>query len=154
VRSKRGDGVKGVMGRVTLCSRDSDNLLLVDRVLDFVSCRPNLSWLVPNLHMSNVLSCQTHCFRGHLWSSGLTATLSIGMRFICQNDSPVFISDRFSDRHNFVKPNDFRALELMDHAARNVMEEYPDIVLGFGESDEFRFVLIRILVASRNLVTF
>ena len=28
----------------------------------------------------------------------------------------------------------------MDHAARDVMEEYPDIVLGFGESDEFRFV--------------
>ena len=28
----------------------------------------------------------------------------------------------------------------MDHAARDVMEEYPDIVLGFGESDEYRFV--------------
>lgn len=48
--------------------------------------------------------------------------------------------DRFSDIHNFAKPNDLRALQLMDHAARNVMEEYPDIVLGFGESDEFRFV--------------
>jgi len=49
--------------------------------------------------------------------------------------------DSFSENHNFVKPNDSRALELMDHAARNVMEEYPDIVLGFGESDEFRSVL-------------
>jgi len=28
----------------------------------------------------------------------------------------------------------------MDHAARDVMGEYPDIVLGFGESDEYRFV--------------
>jgi len=26
----------------------------------------------------------------------------------------------------------------MDHAAKDVMEEYPDIVLAFGESDEFR----------------
>ncbi|KAG5636225.1 hypothetical protein H0H81_008732 [Sphagnurus paluster] len=31
----------------------------------------------------------------------------------------------------------------MDHAARDVMEEYPDIVLGFGESDEFSFLLRR-----------
>ncbi|KAG6852816.1 tRNA-histidine guanylyltransferase 1-like [Blastosporella zonata] len=46
---------------------------------------------------------------------------------------------RFSEKHSFVKPNDVRALELMDHAARDVMEEYPDIVLGFGESDEYRY---------------
>lgn len=30
----------------------------------------------------------------------------------------------------------------MDQAARDLMEEYPDIVLGFGESDEFRSVAI------------
>ena len=40
--------------------------------------------------------------------------------------------------HEFQKPNDLSALELMDHAARSVMEEYPDIVLAFGESDEYR----------------
>lgn len=45
---------------------------------------------------------------------------------------------RFSDEHEFSKPNDLRALRLMDHAAQNLMEEYPDIVLGFGESDEYR----------------
>lgn len=28
----------------------------------------------------------------------------------------------------------------MDHAARAVMDAYPDIVLGFGESDEYRSV--------------
>ena len=48
---------------------------------------------------------------------------------------------RFSEKHEFTKPNDIRALELMDHAARKLMEEYPDIVLAFGESDEFRLVL-------------
>jgi len=37
-----------------------------------------------------------------------------------------------------MKPNDERALKLMDHAARVVMEEYNDILLAFGESDEFR----------------
>ncbi|KAH9481879.1 tRNA(His) guanylyltransferase [Psilocybe cubensis] len=48
---------------------------------------------------------------------------------------------RFSDQHEFAKPNDIRALELMDHAAKDVMTEYPDIVLAFGESDEFSFLL-------------
>ncbi|TEB31504.1 tRNAHis guanylyltransferase [Coprinellus micaceus] len=50
---------------------------------------------------------------------------------------------RFSDVHEFQKPNDVRALELMDHAARSVMEEYPSIVLAFGESDEYSFLLKR-----------
>jgi len=45
---------------------------------------------------------------------------------------------RFSEEHGFAKPNDERALQLMDHAAKDVMSEYKDIVLAFGESDEFR----------------
>jgi hypothetical protein len=49
-------------------------------------------------------------------------------------------SIRFSDKHGFAKPNDIRALQLMDHAAKDVMEEHPDIVLAFGESDEYRYV--------------
>jgi tRNA(His) guanylyltransferase len=48
---------------------------------------------------------------------------------------------RFSDEHGFAKPNDERALKLMDHAAQAVMAEYKDIVLAFGESDEFSFLL-------------
>ncbi|GJJ08217.1 hypothetical protein Clacol_002426 [Clathrus columnatus] len=47
---------------------------------------------------------------------------------------------RFSDEHGFVKPNDERALRLMDHAATVVMQEFSDIMLGFGESDEFSFL--------------
>jgi tRNA(His) 5'-end guanylyltransferase len=46
--------------------------------------------------------------------------------------------DRFSDIHTFQKPYDERALMLMDHSARAVMEEYKDAVLAFGESDEYR----------------
>ncbi|KAJ6615867.1 Thg1 C terminal domain-containing protein [Mycena sp. CBHHK59/15] len=48
---------------------------------------------------------------------------------------------RFSDEHGFTKPNDVRALALMDHAARHLMDQYSDIVLAFGESDEFSFLL-------------
>ena len=47
---------------------------------------------------------------------------------------------RLSEEHNFAKPNDERALQLMDHAAREVMNEFKDIVLAFGESDEYRYV--------------
>ena len=47
---------------------------------------------------------------------------------------------RFSEKHEFTKPNDVRALQLMDHAARDLMEEYPDTILAFGESDEYRLV--------------
>lgn len=49
--------------------------------------------------------------------------------------------DRFSDTHAFEKPNDVRALELMDKAAMTVMQEYKDVVLAFGESDEYRQVV-------------
>ncbi|KAJ7820793.1 Thg1 C terminal domain-containing protein [Mycena leptocephala] len=48
---------------------------------------------------------------------------------------------RFSDEHEFTKPNDTRALALMDHAAKDIMEQYADIVLAFGESDEFSFLI-------------
>ncbi|KAJ7620962.1 Thg1 C terminal domain-containing protein [Roridomyces roridus] len=48
---------------------------------------------------------------------------------------------RFSDAHEFNKPNDLRALQLMDHAAQDLMEQYPDITLAFGESDEFSFLI-------------
>ncbi|KAG8928954.1 tRNA-His guanylyltransferase [Tulasnella sp. 419] len=48
---------------------------------------------------------------------------------------------KFSDAHGFTKPNDIRALELMDRASSKVMESFPDIVLAFGESDEYSFLL-------------
>lgn len=47
---------------------------------------------------------------------------------------------KFSTKHNFGKPNDARALALMNHAAVGVMAEYKDIVLAFGESDEYSFL--------------
>ncbi|MCJ1260572.1 tRNA-His guanylyltransferase [Lobaria immixta] len=44
-------------------------------------------------------------------------------------------------KYEFQKPNDRRALDLMNAAAIEVMGEFPDIRLAYGVSDEFSFVL-------------
>lgn len=52
---------------------------------------------------------------------------------------------RFSDRHSFEKPNDARALRLMNEAALRVCRsdfgQQGRVFLAFGESDEFSFAL-------------
>ena len=45
---------------------------------------------------------------------------------------------RLSSKYDFVKPNDGRALGLMNAAAVAVLEELPDIRLAYGVSDEYR----------------
>ncbi|KAG6787295.1 hypothetical protein POTOM_008934 [Populus tomentosa] len=47
---------------------------------------------------------------------------------------------RFSEVHEFEKPNDEKALKLMSLCATLVLQEYPDIVFSFGFSDEYSFV--------------
>ncbi|TVY43460.1 tRNA(His) guanylyltransferase, partial [Lachnellula subtilissima] len=47
---------------------------------------------------------------------------------------------KFSDKYAFEKPNDRRALDLMNAAAKAVMSELPDIVIAYGISDEYSFV--------------
>ncbi|KAF5096590.1 hypothetical protein DV451_004180 [Geotrichum candidum] len=48
---------------------------------------------------------------------------------------------RFSDRYNFEKPNDLRALTLMNESAKVVMRDITDVILAYGDSDEYSFVL-------------
>ncbi|KAM6546374.1 hypothetical protein CsatB_027110 [Cannabis sativa] len=48
---------------------------------------------------------------------------------------------RFSEIHEFVKPNDEVALNLMNSCAVSVTEEFPDIVFSYGYSDEYSFAL-------------
>ncbi|XP_025409803.1 probable tRNA(His) guanylyltransferase isoform X2 [Sipha flava] len=48
---------------------------------------------------------------------------------------------RFTSSHKFEKPNDKRALELMNRSAVAVMEELQDVSLAYGQSDEYSFVL-------------
>jgi tRNA(His) guanylyltransferase len=45
---------------------------------------------------------------------------------------------RFSSKYEFEKPNDKRALDLMNAAAKAVVTELPDITIAYGESDEYR----------------
>ncbi|ROT82538.1 hypothetical protein C7M84_024297 [Penaeus vannamei] len=47
------------------------------------------------------------------------------------------------EKHSFTKPNDIRSIELMNRAAKRVMEEFPDIILSYGQSDEYTFVVDR-----------
>ncbi|PWY92011.1 tRNA guanylyltransferase [Aspergillus heteromorphus CBS 117.55] len=46
---------------------------------------------------------------------------------------------KLSDRYGFIKPNDRRALDLMNAAAAEVMKELPDLCIAYGVSDEFSF---------------
>lgn len=46
--------------------------------------------------------------------------------------------NRFTDKHQFEKPNDDRGLSLMNRAALEILKELPDIVLAYGQSDEYR----------------
>ncbi|XP_058099565.1 tRNA(His) guanylyltransferase 1-like isoform X1 [Magnolia sinica] len=48
---------------------------------------------------------------------------------------------RFSEVHEFDKPNDEQALNLMNSCAVSVVEEFPDIVFSYGVSDEYSFVM-------------
>ncbi|KAM6999973.1 putative tRNA(His) guanylyltransferase [Tautogolabrus adspersus] len=50
---------------------------------------------------------------------------------------------KFAEQHKFTKPNDDRALALMTKSAHTVMEELEDIVIAYGQSDEFSFVFKR-----------
>ncbi|KAF4251943.1 Glucose-responsive transcription factor [Aspergillus fumigatus] len=47
---------------------------------------------------------------------------------------------KLSDRYGFIKPNDRRALDLMNAAAVEVMKELPDLCIAYGVSDEYSFV--------------
>lgn len=47
-------------------------------------------------------------------------------------------SHRFTKRLDFAKPNDRRAIDLMNAAAREVVRQFVDIVVAYGQSDEFR----------------
>ncbi|RKU48303.1 tRNA-His guanylyltransferase [Coniochaeta pulveracea] len=47
---------------------------------------------------------------------------------------------KFANKYEFAKPNDRRALDLMNAAAKAVMTELPDITIAYGISDEYSFV--------------
>ena len=50
---------------------------------------------------------------------------------------------RFSETHGYTKPNDLRGLSLMNRCAKEVMNQFNDITISYGESDEYSFVFKR-----------
>lgn len=50
---------------------------------------------------------------------------------------------KLSDHYSFAKPNDRRALDLMNAAASHVVRSIADIAFAYGVSDEFSFVFDR-----------
>lgn len=55
---------------------------------------------------------------------------------------PFFDNYRFSQVHEFEKPNDETALNLMNSCSAAVLEEFPDIIFAYGYSDEYRFQML------------
>lgn len=49
----------------------------------------------------------------------------------------------FTTLHSFSKPNDPGALKLMNLAAQTVLRRFPDVVMAYGQSDEYSFLLRR-----------
>ena len=50
----------------------------------------------------------------------------------------VFYVVRFTELYGFEKPNDERALRLMNACASSVLENIGEIVFAYGVSDEYR----------------
>lgn len=50
---------------------------------------------------------------------------------------------RFSDHYQFRKPNDERALAVMNQAAKRIVEQFAEVVLAYGDLDEYSFLLRR-----------
>ncbi|VEU22232.1 DEKNAAC103254 [Brettanomyces naardenensis] len=48
---------------------------------------------------------------------------------------------KFSDRYSFDKPNDERALKVINLSALQLMKQMPDIMMAYGDSDEYSFLL-------------
>lgn len=47
---------------------------------------------------------------------------------------------KFTDAHQFQKPNEIRGIKVMLLAGLSVMNSFTEIFLGYGQSDEFSFV--------------
>ncbi|KAK4356134.1 hypothetical protein RND71_025105 [Anisodus tanguticus] len=47
----------------------------------------------------------------------------------------------FSEKHGFKKPNDEKALNLMNACAIKVLENFSNVIFAYGFSDEYSFVL-------------
>lgn len=54
------------------------------------------------------------------------------------------VHGRFSEVHEFEKPNDEQALNLMNSCAMAVLQEFQDVIFSYGVSDEYRYQICSI----------
>ena len=50
---------------------------------------------------------------------------------------------KFCDLHEFEKPNDYKAVDVMNQAAEYVVGKFEDIFLAYGQSDEYSFAFTK-----------
>ena len=74
--------------------------------------------------------------RATAWSCDAAADQHVNSVWLTRSSSEC----RLTAKYGFEKPNDRRALDLMNEAAEAVMKDLPDLVLAYGQSDEFRYV--------------
>lgn len=87
----------------------------------------------------------------NLWAKSAGFESLDGNYIIVRIDGDKF--HRYSSVHNFHKPNDKRALDLMVEAAKHVIYVCKgDISLAYGQSDEFSFLVRSTLNLPRDLV--
>ena len=67
-----------------------------------------------------------------------TGKVQLHRRGLYSIPKTILLAHRFSEQHGFEKPNDDRALGLMNKCAEAVFREFSDIVLAYGQSDEYR----------------
>lgn len=65
-------------------------------------------------------------------------TLLLNTWIVIRLDGKCF--HKFADDHHFIKPNDLRALKLMNYTAFTVLREFNDILMAYGQSDEYSFI--------------
>lgn len=101
------------------------------------SCLPN-TWMVVRLDGRNFHKSVVHCMHWYCYHVVTREVVAGADFFESETSLRGLCILRFSDKHGFTKPNDERALQLMITAAQRVMEEFTDIVIAYGQSDEYR----------------
>lgn len=76
---------------------------------------------------------------GAYWRSRIPPVNSIPKVLADQQSLPCLcLHASFSQQHAFDKPNDRRAIDLMNRCAIEVMKDIKDITMAYGQSDEYR----------------
>ncbi|CAF4757963.1 unnamed protein product [Pieris macdunnoughi] len=94
----------------------------------------SIRFINTNIHISKMAKSSFE----YVKSYELDDTLLPNTWIVVRIDGKCF--HKFSEHHNFTKPNDLRALKLMNYAAYQVMKDTHDICVAFGQSDEYSFI--------------